>query len=93
MFCFHVVFLGKTPMTAIRAIRASQAYDEAYEMRRPVRPTQTAYIQVNRHSMPGYAASGSEPYYSEIKDDEPPTLQSEGKCTTVLSSASVHLKR
>jgi hypothetical protein len=55
-------------MTAVRAIRASQAYDEAYEMRRPVRPTQTAYIQVNRNSTPGYTATRSEPFYSEIPD-------------------------
>jgi hypothetical protein len=31
-------------------------------------PTQTACIQVNRESMPGYATSGFEPYYSEIRD-------------------------
>jgi hypothetical protein len=65
---------GQTPRTVIRAIRASQAYDDAYEMRRPVRPTQTAYIQVNHHSMPGYAATGSEPYYSEIPDPPPSVL-------------------
>jgi hypothetical protein len=40
-------------------------------MRRPVRPTRTAYIQVNRHSMPGYAATRSEPFYSEIPDPPP----------------------
>jgi hypothetical protein len=62
-------------MAAIRAMRASQTYDEAYEMRRPVRPTQTVCVQVNRFSMPGYAATGSEEYpYSEIPDPLPAPL-------------------
>jgi hypothetical protein len=52
-------------------------------------PTQTAYIQVNRDSMPGYIApSGFEPYYSEARD--PPNPQGAVQGNVPLRKYDVH---